>query len=215
MATLILTIGQRAPILQDDEPGSKTVFVKCIKNWPSTVGQTEPSIPLDIILTFETSSHNIFRRWESPLAAVGSKLALNTDELIINAYYEGHGLGVPFSRYIIECSVTYGLYEEKPIILRRSKKYSAAPVIYPSISGFYDVPEFASEVRIITDSSGLLVLNGNASVGDGIENQTYQFDEIFDWKPIQICATRYQVQVEYLGERSGAAGNGLFTIEFR
>lgn len=210
MATIQLLPGESRPILSDNNRSRKSVFVKCISNWPAPAGEPEPSIPLDLNIIMQVSYGQLYSEWTTPLATAGTRIDVTSDKLVVIVRYDGHGLGVPFANYIVNASLVDPPLSDRPVLFRYTNKVTTMGTIPAARQ---PIPDYAQEVRINSNMLGAITIEGYQTVSDGVERQYMSFEECTQWRLIEPFAATWRMVNTSLPE--DYPNPGFVTLEFR
>jgi len=195
-----LNINERRPILSTAEggfSGIKTLFVRALKTWPAAIGQPEPCIPLDVVITVRNKIGSIYVEDSFPLPNAGYYGVFAGESIEVDAYYTPtQGLIVPFASYMIEAGVVEGYVE--PVTSSFANKLFASPlpaVLWPAAPAFNPVPSYSQEFRVVSAFIGTITLFEN-EVGVGTQwQQPYDFSEVERWEPLGPFAVKWRTNI--------------------
>ena len=204
-----LTIGQKKPIIQTNDTGLKTVFVRPRINWPAPTGQTYPSVPSDMEIQIRNTVGATYIDDFIALPVLGAAFEITGDQIEVFANYSTkQALVTPYAKYEIEAGIINGA---NPLTTSNYFFYSAVEnahdVTYPT-SGYYTIPPYSTEFRITTNNHGIIALY-SPDVTLSYERFDLQYCE--QWMKLSPDKYQYIITVRHPGE-----GNYVQTsIEFR
>lgn len=216
MSSVNITIGQKAPILESRKRGPKTIFIKARDTWSGS-GTTEPSVPLDIIISVEATVGAVVVTDNFSLPNVGYTGVFAGDRLVVYAEYsDRQGLGTPFPRYLIEAGYSMDVINRNASSECWKWPPSHSIQYWPSATGWGAIPSFSKEFRLQSNMLGTLLLSEFNVAAGTIWLKRFDWEELEQWTPLNPLAAKWRAIVEYSTFASTWANErGSATLEFR
>lgn len=219
MPTITLNIGDRQSVAWSRIKGQKTLFVKAIQNWPAATGQGEPRIALDIEITVRNRLGSVYQEDTLSLPNVGLLKHYTGDDIAVEIYYSPkQALATPYTQYLIAADIWPGFITKDSVSFsNRFWAFAGASSVPWPTTGSFSIPDFSTEVRIISSCNGYLLTGELSQTGAPKTLEYYAFGDTQDWSPLVPFHALWLCNV-YSTPNGIAAGSydvGSVTVEFR
>ena len=196
--------------MRSKQKGPKTLYVQAEQNWPAAGATNYPSIPLDVRVEISAESGSVWSKRIIPLPNNGLMFYITCDDLIVDAHYSAdQALGTPYPSYLISGGFIAGYVPREPV--GWTNKYTSAGVL-PVGGAWQNIPQFANEVRVISNSYGTLSVREFAGVPVSTWSLRYDLQALNNWTSLPPLSYQWRAEIQHLPYN---VTNAHCTVEFR